>query len=334
MACSPIQAQSFAHPRASNRALLMRLGIVLPCLMVACSSLQHATYPAWEPTSPVVPVVKSRSLARQYLEMSRRLWQDWGNHNYAYLRARQVSADEVQFTLLIVEQDRVVQRALLSARPDESGLGELHDEKYGSAPALLWWERGKEVGKHADGAPPLIVDQLYDVCREQVLDARLELEPRLYFRFDGFLQHCGFLVDDCPDCPVASIQSLGSFTPRLRKEPKDGVCNDRPGLVVAGDHWIGALPCGGCTCSEHLRGSEQPSSEEGELENLCKVDPAACDALESNKHPQMGSWYCRTQPVGDCRQDNWYPPEPACTGREHPLSAGAAWRKRCQFGRD
>ena len=313
----------------------MRSGTLLACSALACGAApQHATYPAWEPTSPVVPVVKSRALAREYLEISRKLWERYEWDDYAFVRAKQVSDEEVQFTLLVVHQDRVVQRALLSTRPDVSGLGDRVAGDHGSEPVLLWWEHGKEVGTHEDGALPLTVDDLYDVCREQVLDVHPELQPRLYFRFDGLLQHCGFLVDECPDCPAASLQSLGKFTPQPWQEPKDGVCNDRPGLFVSGDDAIYSLSaCEGCTCRERNR--EKPTKAQSrklslsELEELCTIDDAACLVLERERHPKMGYWDCRMLLLGTCRA-GFSPPDPRCTGRAHPLRFDAAWTARCR----
>src|SRR5262245_36454572 len=153
---------------------------VLVCSLLACASApQHATYPSWEPTSPVVPKLESRAVARRYLEASRAIWNQYKLERYSYVRARQLAADRVHFTLLVVDHGKVVERALLATRPGDSGLGDRMAGKHGHEPKLLWHERGAGVGTHEGGAPPLTIDQLYDLCRDQVLGAHPELVPRL-----------------------------------------------------------------------------------------------------------------------------------------------------------
>jgi hypothetical protein len=334
--------------------------IVLVCALSACSrSVQHATYPSWEPTSPVVPQVRSRRVARQYLETSRRVWTALGLTDYAYVRAKQIAPDGVHFTLVVVDGATIVERALLASTPGESGLGDRMSGKAGREPELLWRERGKQVGAHAEGAPPLTIDQIYDVCRDQVLGAHGELTPRLYFQLNGLLQHCGFLIDECPDCPVASLVSVGRFGRRPWQQPKDGLCNDATGLVVAGDRPVRDWGCELCTCWERNRenprgGMRAPislrrlSAEEEELcrlkpdecpqhlqepatGNICQLDPRACPKAHVPE-PPMGFWLCKFLLTGDgCDSPRRVlSADPACTGRPSPQNFDTAWVDHCQ----
>ncbi|HXK19645.1 MAG TPA: hypothetical protein VNG33_17665, partial [Polyangiaceae bacterium] len=146
--------------------------------LAACSAA-GAKYPSWEPTTGIVPVVTDRRLALADLEVSRRLWLDRAWHEYSYVRARQTSHDEVEFTLVVVRGSTVVERALLTLEPDASGLGDRLSGRFGRAPRLQWWEHGHEIGRHDGGAPALTLDQLYDVCRDHVLSVQQEHLPRL-----------------------------------------------------------------------------------------------------------------------------------------------------------
>jgi len=194
--------------------------------IAACSAV-GAKYPSWEPTTGTVPAVTDRKLALADLEVSRKLWLDRAWHEYTYVRAQQTSHDEVEFTFVVVRGSRVVERALLTSKPDASGLGDRLSGRVGRAPRLRWWEHGHDISRHGGGTPALTVDQLYDVCRDHVLSAQRGHLPRLSFHRDGLLQHCGFLSHDCDGCAVASVQALSAVTPQPWQVPGDLLCTDR-----------------------------------------------------------------------------------------------------------
>ncbi len=314
--------------------------------MVACSTPRHATYPAWEPTSPVVPRVQNRQRALAALEASRKAWLErgydrapvpraelerpsWLRPGYTYVRALQVDDDEVRFTLLVVESGRVVERSLLSSRPDASGLGDRLGAELGSVPTLHWREALRDVGRHEEGAPPLTVDELYDLCRDQVLGAHPELTPRLSFQRNGLLQHCGFLSDECPECPSASISSVGRTLPQPWQEPQDLVCNDRPGLVVAGDSpWAGGA-CEMCECLARNRSDPNAPRQVGGLADICAIDPRACPEPHP-KPPAMGNWSCKWLLSADC-SGGAIDLDPMCTAS--PAEFDGEWHRRCPHTR-
>jgi hypothetical protein len=326
------------------------LGMTAACAPVV------AQYPSWEPTSPLVYEVRDRRLALADLQVSRELWHDRNLSTYSYLRASQISAEEVTFTFVVVDKAVVVERSLLTTFTDERGLGDRMARKTGQPPRLLWRERGREVGRHQGAAPPLTVDQLYDLCRDRVLSARHELVPRLSFHVDGLLQHCGFLSDDCPDCPVASMQTVGWFTPHPWQTPPDVLCPDRFGLFLHLQSPLGGWPCEVCHCEGtnwtdphpppappkpapltpeqrelcRLSGAECPE-EPGMEQDICKIDPRVCPPGELL--PNRANWVSMYLAMADCRGFG-VSPTPACTALPRPTSASdPAWQQRCRPAR-
>jgi hypothetical protein len=315
---------------------------LVACSMVGCGGPRHAIYPGWEPTSPIVPRVENRQRALEALEASRKTWLERGydrawlprpelelfgglRPGYTYVRALQVGDSEVQFTLLVIEKGRVVERSLLSSRPDISGLGDRLRGEHGSVPTLHWREARMDVGKHAEGAPPLTIDELHDLCRDQVLKARPELAPRLSFQRNGLLQHCGFLIDECPDCPVASISSVGRALPQSWQKPQDLVCNDRPGLFVAGDSPLFGGGCESCECLARNQGN--PNTPPLAHGDICTIDPRAC-LKPDPEPPPMGTWFCKLLLSADCANGGMIDPHPMCAGGR-PAEFDGEWQRRC-----
>ena len=117
------------------------------CLFASCAEApHHARYPSWDPTSPIVPSVESRALAREYLATSRARWRKLDYRNYSYVRLREVSAERVEFTVISVENGNVVQRSLAATRPDAEGLGDHLQRRDGAALQSVWREWGEQVG--------------------------------------------------------------------------------------------------------------------------------------------------------------------------------------------
>ncbi len=313
-----------------------------------CASVR-AGYPSWEPTSALVPVVSDRAMALADLEASRKLWLDRRPERYSYVRALQVSPDEAEFTFVAVENGAVVERALLKSFTDDRGLGDRLAGKLGQTPQLLWRERGRELGRHGTGAPALTVEQLYALCRDRVLSVRANHAPRLSFHIDGLLQHCGFLNDDCPDCPVVSMQAVAPITPQPWQAPQDLTCTDRYGLFIDGQDPLGGWPCEICRCEAANRADPRPPPppapaspeqlarcEESGLDcpaepavgDICKIDPAACPVPRGWQN--RANWSCMWLLTADCR--GWtIRPSPECTALPRPSSGSdPVWQRRCR----
>jgi len=143
--------------------------------------------------------------------------------------AQKIAKNEVDFTVLIVDQARVLRRTLLVADPRR--LRFPYERTDGYRPSVAWQEREGEIGKHPSGAAPLTVDDLYDICEKQILETHTELPVRLAFRENGVLQHCGYLGDDCPECAQVSIQNvLPEYVPIEYQTPLQYLCFTERGL--------------------------------------------------------------------------------------------------------
>ncbi len=225
-------------------------GMLPGLLATACAAPHPARSPGWEPTSPSIPAVKEHSAAAQYLQQSKELLIRWQQRNavvsagdvstpwlpgrYSYIRGYEHDEGRVDFTLIAVNQGLVVVRALLSGDPRRFGDGEPR-QGYVNPFRALWVERGKEVGDHDDGAPPLTVEALYEECEREILGADTDASPRLYFHRNGLLMHCGYVASECPDCESVSLQSLTIFPideifPSL--DPSRWVCETPHGPVL------------------------------------------------------------------------------------------------------
>lgn len=63
-----------------------------------------------------------------------------------------------------------------------------------------WTEQGAELGSHEHGAPLRTIEELYAVCRNEVLTQdRDENTIYLEFRDDGVLEYCRYVPVDCAD---------------------------------------------------------------------------------------------------------------------------------------
>jgi hypothetical protein len=218
---------------------------------VASKNPTYSVRPSWEPTSPAVPVVSDRRAALQTLNGARAAWDRrlriQGIHrpkpdspmwqrllpSYTYVRAQQVAENEVRFTAITVDQAKVVRRALLVANPGE--LKFIYNPKNAYYPKVVWDEHEAELGRHPDGAPPISVDALYDICEKDVLGTHPERSARLSLNEKGELAHCGYLAEDCAECMQVSIQSAGeSLVPTVGLAPLDYLCVAESGLFPYG----------------------------------------------------------------------------------------------------
>lgn len=307
----------------------MSWALVLAAALVGCATMS-AKYPSWEPTTGAVPAVADRKVALADLQVSRNLWLGRAWRDYSYVRARQASQDNVEFTLIVVRSASVTERSLFTSKLDVNGLGDRMSGKFGQAPRLLWRERGSEVGRHADGAPAHTVDELYDLCRDRVLSVRETSAPRLSFHRDGMLQHCGFLRQDCGDCASASVQALSNVTPQPWQAPSDLLCTDRYGLFLPGQDPLTSVGCEVCSCvANNSADPNAPPNEEG-MGDICKLDPAACP--RGGLPPDRANWFCKHLLSADgCGGSIVGQLRPECMALPRPTSwSEPAWQRHCR----
>lgn len=300
---------------------------VAVALVGACGAPAPARYAGWEPMPEGIPAPRARATALRYLAESRSLFRLWlegpppdraaigraiptGGRAYSYVRARQLSEDRVDFTLFVVNDERVVVRALVSADPAflDSAWLEPEERRVRS----LWVERGDDVGQRTDGMPPRTIDELYDDCTRLVA-SRPDLEPRLYFHPNGVLMHCGFAFGDCSSCAAVSIQSFSrlplddAYPPDA---PHEWLCA-RPWGVVAP-----ATPVPTMTLICHAPPAPAPArSTQGSLENVCAIDPAACPGYCATDACRVARW---SQPLAPSPCPAWPERDP------RPLELGKA----------
>lgn len=217
-------------------------GLLLAATFGCARSSVPASYPMWQPLSPQLPTAPSSQLALSWLEQSRGIWRAMQRVpetdkyrqfgvpgarddvvRYSYVRALQISTEEVEFTAFSVENGRVILRPLLTADPRRLRMNRARQaERY--SVATRWIERGADVGARDEGAPALTVDALYEKCAA-LLAQHAQGAPRLYFHPDGLLMSCGY-----PDGESVSIQSLSRYPLFPQVDPADQLCSEPWGL--------------------------------------------------------------------------------------------------------
>jgi hypothetical protein len=288
-----------------------------------CAASHPARYPNWEPTSPEIPEVHDRARARALLAESREIWRSHEFEAYTYVRATERRPDRVEYTVVAVQGGVADQRALLAVDPGRARPNETYPkDSWGALPELIWRESGKAVGKNPGGAPPLTIDQLYDVCEKQVLGSDVNAAPRLYFHPDGLLEHCGFVAGECDDCPRVSIASVSRFHPNVAEHPLDYLCTHEYGLYPAGAE---APFDQHCTCmaisGRRIRPATAAPPEHEPT--ICDIDPAACPGFDPDAVPRP-PWNCKF--LGIPRNLKFRPvPRAIDIGKSEP---NAPWRAR------
>lgn len=274
-------------------------------------------------------MVTDRALALSDLEVSRKLWLERAWRDYSYVRTRQTSPDEVELTWIIVHDGRVAERSLLSSTTDARGLGDRMRGQFGQAPRVLWRELGGDIGRNDAGAPPLTMDQLYDLCRDRVLSVQSSNRPRLSFHRDGLLQHCGFLRDDCTDCAVASVQTIAPETPKRWQTPRDLLCSDQFGVSLPFQQPLTSSGCEVCFCAASNRSDPNVATESQGSGDICTIDPTACP--RPGQEPDRANWICKFLLTADgCTSAGLPDLTPECHALPRPTSwSDPAWRHRC-----
>lgn len=210
---------------------------------------------------------------------------------YTYVRARQLSSEQVQFTILSVEGDRVVVRGLTETKPamlEWLGASALdHPERM---PTPVYVEIGANVGIHSAGAPPLLIEQLYEQCEAEIRRPRVG-PIRMYFHPSGVLMQCGRAASECPNCPTISIQSYGFeslHSQALEYDASHWACTVRWGLLppLAID-WVGGQ-------RYQCQAPELQSERITRLRNL-KEDCLPCDCVprQCDKRFDWPTWTVR-----------------------------------------
>lgn len=325
----------------------MLLGVGL----AGCSAPAPARFASWEPLRAEIPASVSRAEALQRLRASYALWQRWrrapapswretgrpartGGFGYSYVRAAQSSPTEVHFTLLEVEAERVVLRALLVADPNQLRSYSRRANEPRSITSR-WVERGAALGTHDDGAPAKTIDQLYADC-EQLLRRSEAVVPRLYFHPDGLLMQCGYLPSECGDCPSISMSSVSQFSVRSEVPRDDAaawLCETETGPVPPGAIspfmssdfacFAGVQPTPRAappaiapvvpeSCGDDVLDCPQPDKGVG---NVCAIDPKACPPPETG----FGVAYWTQVYPNFCTSWQAHSPRPLEVGKSDPL---------------
>jgi hypothetical protein len=323
------------------------LSVLASAFGAGCASTPRTPlYASWEPLTASIPAVSDRKAAIRALGESRRLWNVFRRDRppdaamlqrpssrtrpgYTYVRAFQTDADRVEFTIVAVENDRVVVRAMIDAHPGR--LARWADDA--PVPRSLWVERGAEVGKNDEGAPAFTIDELYQVCESSVLGRHPELAARLYFHPNGLLMQCGFAAGECDDCPTVSIQSVSRYSVAHEPTwlaPSRWVCGTDWGMFPPGAEDPLGRPGEECKPAPvpapperepeppkkpsipTTHGEEDVEGEnawlfEGEEEqglgDICKIDPAACPGIPCRGDCMLAKWmqlqvgYCFSAPA-------------------------------------
>ncbi len=218
---------------------------------------------------------------------------------YSYVRAFERARDRVDFSILAIEGERVVVRALISADPKQLDRFSRHAQ----LPRSRWVERGSAIGSHDDAAPPYTVDELYAQCGN-ILRQQPELAVRLYFHPNGLLMHCGFVPGECDDCGSVSIQSTSLYSVAQEPEwlePSRWVCATNWGVFLPGAEDPLTSPDVDCWAAPLPEPAPAQPQDGQELQDICHIDPAACPKLD-----------CR----GDCRAAKWTMWKPSVCGAE------------------
>jgi hypothetical protein len=208
-----------------------------------------------------------------------------------------LSPVEVHFTLLEVEAERVVLRALPVANPTEL---RWFTRRANEPRAITsrWIERGATLGTHDEGAPPKTVDELYADCERLVRSAESVL-PRLYFHPDGLLMQCGYPPGKFASRGSVSMLSISRFSVKSELPHDDAaawLCETETGPVPPGAVSPFLPSEYACFAAVHPTPRAAPPpvsppvapeacdddplncspSSEVPVGNICTIDPKAC----------------------------------------------------------
>lgn len=164
--------------------LSFSLSISLAAALLASCGSPDATTPDASPPD-ASPPPREDLLAESLL-----VWQDLkaaDDGTYQYTRSDSSFSGYRSTTTFVVEDDVVVRRTFEGY--DENGV--LVDS---------FDEQGAEVGTSEGAEPARTIDELYEICRDEVLTQDPDSNYfYLTFRDDGVLELCAYVPDDCAD---------------------------------------------------------------------------------------------------------------------------------------
>ena len=164
--------------------LSVSLSISLAAALLAGCGSPDANPPDASPPD-ASPAAREDLLAESLL-----VWQDLkaaDDGTYQYTRSDSSFSGYRSTTTFVVEADVVVRRAFEGY--DENGV--LVDS---------FEEQGAEVGSNEGAAPAHTIDELYEICRDEVLTQDPDDNDfYLTFRDDGILELCVYVPTDCAD---------------------------------------------------------------------------------------------------------------------------------------
>ncbi len=219
--------------------------------------------------------------------------------NYSYVRALQVSPQDVEFSVISVREEQVSRRTLIRAAIDQ--LGDVTKSEPG-VPLVVASDEKQSADLHDERTIP----EIYNVCREQIVQAKAPYGVRLYFDSDGLLQHCGYLPEECDDCVSVAVQTIADFAPAPDTSVLEYFCHDQYGLYPYGSQLYSG--CERCSC-------DVPSSRAWHIAVGRSLDSMPRDGRQSGA---PAHWAC--SPLGQLPNESCSTLliKPHCTGKPTP----------------
>ncbi len=133
--------------------------------------------------------------ARQnQFEKSKKSWQvlkSENNESYRYQVSTASWTGYSSITTISVLNGAVTKREFESYNSDNQGGKEL---------VHSYVEVGEEIGADVEGADPLTLDELYDICKKEYLTVDSNTNTVYFTEFDnGLVQSCGYVPNNCVD---------------------------------------------------------------------------------------------------------------------------------------
>ena len=205
--------QKCKSPGLMRRSFLFMAGLVLSTAACAGSGDPHRDGPALDPElqegpsesgpglDPEPPGGPSPEQAR--LAESRESWAALKAESGSSYRYTAMDSSWTGYrwqTTVEVVQDHVARRSYTSET--DTGVA-----------ATSWLEEQGALGSNPGGAPPLTIEELYDMCASEVLTQDpTENWITLTFQSDGLLQHCSYFPKNCADdCAVGVSMATLEF---------------------------------------------------------------------------------------------------------------------------
>ena len=178
---------------------LSRVGYASAFLLLLAGCQQTVTKPGTEQSTPPGATQEQKLLAK-----SLETWQQLKTQNGEHYRYKTSFASFFGFgstTTLTVQAEKVIARTYESYSTNDEG---------GREAGESWTEEGAALGSHEAGAALRTVDELYGVCRSDVLTQNpLENDLYLVFRDDEVLKTCEYFPKNCADDCFMGVSIAG-----------------------------------------------------------------------------------------------------------------------------